>query len=95
MEDRPGGEVEMRLEFFDDSSDVALGVLGVLHLVVTIQDSLARMFATLFVDTTVLDVGLDSLRRSAGEWARQTMRISPFYRDGLQKMGLWPSSFAT
>ncbi len=95
MEGKPGGDVEMRLEFFDDSNDVALGVLGVTHLVVTIQDSLARMFTSLFVDTIVLHVGLDSLRRSAGEWARQTMRICPFYRDGLQKMGLWPSSIVT
>jgi hypothetical protein len=89
LNDLPDGNVELRYNFFDDSLDVAIGILGILHLVVVIQDSLAQMFATLFPGTSRLEVGLLSLETRAGDWARETMARSTAAATDLKDLGLW------
>ncbi len=89
-----GGAVEMKLNVFDEPTDVAVGVLGVLHLVVVIQDCLARLFANTFPNLSRIDVGLTSLETGMGEWAGSVMRESIQAHDALRVLGLWPESYA-
>lgn len=89
LKDRADGGMELKLNFFDDSVDMAVGVLGILHLVVFIQDALAEMFAKLF-RTDRLDVGLPTLETNASDWARATMEQGPGIKAVLMQLGLWP-----
>jgi len=83
------GATEMKLNFFDEPVDTDVGVLGVLHLVVFVQDALAQMFASLF-RCQRLEVGLRSLEAMAGGWAQSTMLKGPGIKTALIELGIWP-----
>lgn len=89
LDDREDDAVEMNLNFFDARVDAAVGILGILHLVVFVQDAISRMFADLFHGAPI-DVGLASLERMAGDWARDTMLESAEARTHMVELGLWP-----
>jgi len=93
--DREDGAVEMRLEFFDEPLDIAVGVLGLIHLVIVTQQSLAEMFATLLPNLGQIDVALASFEQNAGSWAKSTMAEGPYFEWALTEIGLWPKIIAT
>lgn len=82
----------MNLKVFDGAEDVYLGILGVLHLVARVQDSLARIVRSLFVPSDKIDVGPTSLRKNAGDWAQRIMDADLQSRWFLQSVGLRPQA---
>jgi hypothetical protein len=84
-------EVEIRLLFFDDDSFHWASVLALLHLLVTIQDGIARMFAALFVNIEVVadQFGLAQFRESQIESARSALIAEPALHELLFDIGLW------
>jgi hypothetical protein len=80
----------MKVKFFDEAEDLHIGILGVLHLAVSIQDAMAEMFSALFVSANRVDVGVRSLDDRAGAWAANLMTESPVARHILVNAGLWP-----
>lgn len=82
------GATEMKLNFFDEPIDMAVGVLGILHLVVFVQAALAEMFANLF-GCDRIEVGLHSFEVNAGDWVRATMEQGPGIKAALIELGLW------
>ena len=91
--DLEGGSTELRVEFFDERVDAAVGILGILHLVVFVQDAIANMFATLFGGEPI-EVGLPSLEGAAESWVRETMLAGPGPKDHLIELGLWTAGTA-
>ena len=87
--DKEDGAVELKVNFFDETEDVNIGILSLLHLVITIQDSLAQMFAALFTGVSRTDVGLGSFEEKAGTWAHDLMAKSPVAKQILTTIGLW------
>lgn len=91
LHDQPSGETVMDLQFFDDDLNVAVGVLGILHLVASVQDGLAEMFANLFVDVARVDIALADLRSKSAEFRRATGSSTPDAEWTLVNIGLWPT----
>lgn len=92
LDDLEDGAVEMKIDFFDEEEDFHTGILGILHLVVSIQDSLAEMFNGLFTNASPVDVGLRSLETNAEAWAAKLMAQSPKSHHILIEAGLWPKT---
>jgi hypothetical protein len=83
-------DVELVLNFFDDSDDVAVGILGVLHLVILAQDSVSRMLDDLFPEAPFVDVGLSSFEEQSLDWARSASRTA-YGLNMLVELGAWPA----
>jgi hypothetical protein len=84
------GDVSMELDFFDATQDVDLGLFGILHLVATIQDRLAQMFADLFVGASKVDIRLGDLEAKAATWRASLEKNDPNAEWLLVNIGLWP-----
>jgi hypothetical protein len=91
-QDLPTGEVLLELNFFDDEQTIAVGLLGMLHLNAVVQDSLAQMFARLFVDTPKLNTGLRDLEEKGAEFRSKAGAHDPLSESILVQIGLWPAA---
>jgi hypothetical protein len=90
--DLPTGEILLELNFFDDEQAIAVGLLGMLHLNAVVQDSLAQLFANLFVDTPRLDTGLNDLEKKGVDFRNKAGAHDPESESILVEIGLWPAT---
>jgi hypothetical protein len=91
VNDLPDKLVEIRLQFFDDNSFHWASVLALLHLLVTLQDAIARMFAALFVNIEIVaeHFGLADFRELHVKSARKALDAEPVLYELLVDIGLW------
>jgi hypothetical protein len=92
MKDLPDKMISLEIDFFDTEDEVSLAILGVLHLVAYVQDSLAAMFASLFIDMAKLDVGLLDFESKAAGWRSDLGRKHSNLEWSLVNLGLWPAA---
>lgn len=86
------GEILLELNFFDDESAVAVGLLGILHLNAVIQDSLAKLFGNLFTGASRFHVGLADLEANGLAFRIAAGRRDPEAESILREIGLWPAA---
>jgi hypothetical protein len=86
----PDGRISLELDFFDKTEDVYAAILSILHLVATVQDRLAQMFAAMFVGVSRIDIGLADLEAKAGDWRRSLGTRDARSEWLLVNVGLWP-----
>jgi hypothetical protein len=88
---RQSGSVEVELQFFDQDSFLWASVLAMLHLLITIVDSLAKRFTGRFVniDTIPERFGLEEFRTGHVDAVRQALREDLTLGDILITIGLW------
>jgi hypothetical protein len=90
-EELPSGEISLELNFFDNEQAVSVGLLSLLHLISVVQDDIAMMFTSLFVDTPRLDVRLADLEANGAEFRATAGQRSAEAEWLLVNIGLWPA----
>jgi hypothetical protein len=89
--DRHDDSVAVSLQFFDHDQFHWASVLAILHLSITVLDSLARMFAKRFVNLEILAerFGLEDFRKQHIADVRQAMSEDSALGEILITIGLW------
>lgn len=91
VSDVGGGMVEVKLQFFDDDSFHWASILGMLHLLILLQDSLARLFASKFVNLEVRPerFGLADFEAKHAAAAILAADAGPVEHVIVHSIGLW------
>lgn len=86
-----GGNIELKLHFFDDDSFHWASVLSLLHLLIVTQDSLARMFAKRFVNLDIRPdrYGLSGFEDQHRDAAQIAAAVGPTEAYIIRELGLW------
>jgi hypothetical protein len=85
------GETEIRLEFFDDHDLHWASVLGLLHLLILTQVSVAKMFDDRFVNVGIEPehFGLAGFETQHREQAAAAAAVGERERHIIRNLGLW------
>jgi hypothetical protein len=86
------GNLELKLRFFDDDEVHWASILGMLHLLIVVQESLARMFGSKFVNLDVRPdrYGLTAFEAAHAPAATQAARSDATAGVIIHDIGLWP-----
>ena len=88
----PGGDIFLRLEFFDETEDVKSHALAFLHLTLLIADALDQMLAVTLPATGAHKPLILDLERTLGERVAQCRAVGHSHEKTLDELGLWPAS---
>ena len=94
LTDLPNESIEMKVHYFDDHDFHWASVLGMIHLVIVLQECLAKMFAETFVNIEVRSEGygladFELKNRSAALAAAAKGQAE---RTIVHEIGLWPTA---
>lgn len=89
--DRQDESVAVSLQFFDSDQFHWASVLAILHLLITVLDCLARMFADRFVNLEIVPAsfGLDDFRRQHIAGVRRVLSEDSTLGEIFITIGLW------
>lgn len=84
-------DILVELKFFDEDWEHWASVLGLLHLLIVVQDALAKMFAARFVNCDVVadDYGLTRFQSSHAIKAREAAAVNSQAAFIVNDLGLW------
>lgn len=85
----PGGDIFLRLEFFDESQDIEPHALAFLHLMLIVADALDAMLATTLPATGPHKPAIGVLERELDERASRARAADPAHETTLDRLGLW------
>lgn len=84
-----GGDIFLRLEFFDESDDVEPHALAFLHLTLLMADALDQMLAVTLPTTGAHRPLIVDLESTLGEGAARSRALGSSHAKTLDELGLW------